>query len=162
MKIVRERKQQCPAYSSAVSCDAAQAAARLPAHGVPAQVSACAQEVEGSQNAPVRLQGPASKVPDVGKLPDAGGESEEESESDHAHDATVAEEHLQAAEVSIALDPVHDLQPVKMMQALQGNIDALQSYAAKVLRNEKQARIQDKDGVLQPVVDEGGREGVKV
>ena len=44
------------------------------------------------------------------------------------------------------------------MQVAHGIIEALQSHAAKIIRNEKQAKIQDKDGVLQPVVDEGGRQ----
>ena len=43
------------------------------------------------------------------------------------------------------MDPIHDLKPVKMMQALQGNIAALQSHAAKIIRNERTARIQDSD-----------------
>ena len=50
------------------------------------------------------------------------------------------------------------VKPVKMMQALRANIEALQSHAATILRNEKTARVQSKDGALQPVVDEGGRE----
>jgi len=47
---------------------------------------------------------------------------------------------------------------VKMMQALRANIEALQSHAATILRNEKTARVQSRDGSLQPVTDEGGRE----
>ena len=63
-----------------------------------------------------------------------------------------------AAEVSIAVDPIHDIKPVKMMQALQGNIHALNKHAATILRNEKRVQIQTKDGALQPVPDAGGRE----
>ena len=44
------------------------------------------------------------------------------------------------------------------MQALQGNIEALQNHAATIIRNEKTAKIEDEDGVLQPVPDEGGRQ----
>ena len=55
------------------------------------------------------------------------------------------------------MDPIHDVKPVKMMQALQGNIDALQMHAATIIRNEKTAKIEDRHGVLQPVPDEGGR-----
>jgi len=56
------------------------------------------------------------------------------------------------------VDPIHDVKPVKMMQALQGNIDALQMHAATIIRNEKTAKIEDRHGVLQPVPDEGGRQ----
>ena len=45
-----------------------------------------------------------------------------------------------------------------MMQALQGNIMALQEHAAKIIANEKAAKIEDRNGVLQPVPDEGGRQ----
>ena len=45
-----------------------------------------------------------------------------------------------------------------MMQALQGTIEALNMHAATILRNEKRAQIETRDGVLQPVPDEGGRE----
>ena len=45
-----------------------------------------------------------------------------------------------------------------MMQALQGNIEALQNHAATIIRNEKTAMIEDQDGVIQPVPDEGGRQ----
>ena len=65
---------------------------------------------------------------------------------------------LDVPELSIAVDPVHDVKPVKMMQALRANIQALQNHAATILRNERTARVQSKDGSLQPVADEGGRE----
>ncbi|MCP4965331.1 MAG: hypothetical protein GY926_08845, partial [bacterium] len=161
MKIVRERRLQCPVFSNVVICDEREAESRLPAHGVPTQLTACLQEIDGSENAPVRLQGPASRAPDVEKHEDASSETEEDSACEPVHAATTAEEHLEAAEVSIAVDPVQDLPPVKMMQALRGTIDALQTHAAKLIRNEKQARIQDESGVLRPVIDEGGREALK-
>ena len=56
------------------------------------------------------------------------------------------------------MDPIHEVKPVKMMQALQGNIEALRQHAATIIRNEKTAQIQTRDGDLQPVPDEGGRE----
>ena len=37
-------------------------------------------------------------------------------------------------------------------------MDALQTHAGKVIRNEKKAMVKGKDGALQPVTDEGGRE----
>ncbi len=61
------------------------------------------------------------------------------------------------AAFSIAVDPTHDVKPVKMMQALRGNIEALQSHAAAVIRDKREAKIQDKDGALQLVRGEGGR-----
>ena len=45
-----------------------------------------------------------------------------------------------------------------MMPALQSNIDALRNHAATIIRNEKTAKIEDRDGALQPVRDEGGRQ----
>ena len=163
MRIVRERKQQCPVYANVVLREDL-ADTRLPAHGVPEQIACCAQEVDGSEKAPVLLQGPATRAPEVGNNEQAGDESEEEeeeSENEHAGTAAVksdAEAHLEVAEASIAVDPIHDVKPVKLMQALQANICALQSHAATIVRNEKQARIASKDGVLQPVADEGGRQ----
>ena len=56
------------------------------------------------------------------------------------------------------MDPIHDVKPAKMLQALRGNIEALQTHAATIIRNEKAAKIADKNGVLQPVTDAGGRE----
>ena len=58
---------------------------------------------------------------------------------------------------SIAVDPVHHLQPVQMMQALQGQIELMHEQAAKIAKNELQGKVADADGVLQPVADEGGR-----
>ena len=56
------------------------------------------------------------------------------------------------------MDPIHDVKPAKMLQALRGNIEALQTHAATIIRNEKAAKTADKNGVLQPVTDAGGRE----
>ena len=65
------------------------------------------------------------------------------------------------AEDTIAVDPCHELKPVKMMQALQGNSGALHRHAATILRNERQVRVENSDGILEPVIDEGGRENMK-
>ena len=54
------------------------------------------------------------------------------------------------------MDPVQDVKPVQMMRALQANIASVQRQAAEISRNEKEAKVQDSDGALQPVVDEGG------
>ena len=56
------------------------------------------------------------------------------------------------------MDPIHDVKPAKMLQAPRGNTEALQTHAATIIRNEKAAKIEDKNGVLQPVTDAGGRE----
>ena len=58
---------------------------------------------------------------------------------------------------SIAVDPVHHLQPVQMMQALQGQIELMHEQAAAIAKNELKGKVADADGVLQPVADEGGR-----
>ena len=62
---------------------------------------------------------------------------------------------------SIAVDPVHHLQPVQMMQALQGQIELMHEQAAAIAKNELHGKVADADGVLQPVVDEGGRHCLK-
>ena len=74
-----------------------------------------------------------------------------------------AEPQQDVPEATIAVDPVHDvkLKPVQMMRALQENIERVQSQAAEIIRNEKEAKVQDSDGALQPVVDEGGRDNLK-
>ncbi len=61
------------------------------------------------------------------------------------------------AEATVALDPLHDVAPVRMMQALQGHIHALEAHAAQIVKNEVKPTVADNSGVLQPVVDEGGR-----
>ena len=166
MRLVRERKQCCPVFSNVIIRED-EAASRLPTDGVPEQIASCALEVDGVEKAPARLQGPASRAPEVGKNDEAGDVSEEGSESDpdaknehddHAHVRLAEGAQCDVAEASIAVDPAADVKPVKMMQALQGNIEALQAHAEKIMRNEKTAKIEDKDGVLQPVVDEGGRQ----
>jgi hypothetical protein len=163
MRIVRERKAQCPVFSEVILRED-EAGSRLPEDGVPLHIAACALEVHGSENAVVHLQGPASRAPDVGKQEEAGDESDVESacnETAETPTASCSEPCEDVAELSIAVDPVHDVKPVKMMQALRGNIEALHSHAATILRNEKKARVQDRDGVLQHVPDEGGRHNMQ-
>ena len=91
MRIVRERKQQCPAFANVVIRED-EAGTRLPAHGIPEQVACCAQEVDGSENAPARLTGPASRAPDVGKDDGAGDESDAGDDSDDASEDPEASE----------------------------------------------------------------------
>ena len=107
--------------------------------GVPDHIYACLQEVAGAENAPVRLQGPASRAPETGRDDEAGEMSEEHSgcEGEEQRPAHVPTD--DAAEVSIAVDPIHGIKPVKMVQALPGNIHALNQHAATILRNEKRA-----------------------
>ena len=59
------------------------------------------------------------------------------------------------------MDPTHEVEPVKMMQALQGNIEALQHHAATIIRNENTANIEDRGSVLQPAPDAGGRQSMQ-
>ena len=65
--------------------------------------------------------------------------------------------HENGSEHTVALDPHHDVAPVRMMQALQGSLEALQSQAARIAKNERTPTIAGADGVVQPVADEGGR-----
>ena len=47
------------------------------------------------------------------------------------------------------------------MQALEAKIAAVQVCAAKIIKNESTAAVEDRDGVLQPVEDGGGRDALK-
>ena len=102
------------------------------------------------------MMGPASRAPEVGKAEEAGDESD--AEPSDCELSAAAHAHVDVAEASIAVDPVHNAKPVQMMQALQANLEAMQSHASKIIRNEKSAKIEDSSGILQPVADEGGRQ----
>ena len=65
--------------------------------------------------------------------------------------------HENVAETTVAVDPVHDVGPVRMLQALQGTLQALQEQAARIAQNETTPTVADGNGDLQPVPDEGGR-----
>ena len=92
------------------------------------------------------------------------GEEFEESDDATPIDASTAEPEDyfrdSLGESTVSLDPVHDVAPVKMMHALQGTIETLQTHAAQIAKNEKRITIEDTNGVLQPVVDAGGRHNV--
>ena len=60
LKIVRERKQQCPAFTDDVINEEA-APQRLPENGVPAAVLHCVQQVDGADKAPVIWMDPRLK-----------------------------------------------------------------------------------------------------
>ena len=47
------------------------------------------------------------------------------------------------------------------MQSLQGQVQVLHDQAEKIAKTENTARVCDKDGVFQPVSDEGGRHEYK-
>ena len=65
------------------------------------------------------------------------------------------------AETTVAVDPIHDVGPVRMMQALQGTLGAWQEKAARSVKNEKTPMVADSSGALQSVADEGGRHVLK-
>ena len=108
----------------------------------------------------MRLDGPASKAPDTGKVEDSGHTSSEDSGSEKgdSEPENACQTAQDGAEATIAVDSTHEIKPVMAMQALKAQMQALESNAAKIIRNEKLARIKDKDGVFQPVADEGGRQ----
>ena len=113
--VIRERQQQCPAFMRAVIRDDA-AETRLPSHGVPDDVFCCAQEVAGSEN--IRLQGPATRALESCAAQPHGDDSETDADKSQPAEPN-ADVHLDGAEVSIAVEPIHELRPVKIMQALQ-------------------------------------------
>ena len=164
MRIVRERKAECATFANVVLRED-EAATRLPVDGVPEHLECCAQHIEGSDKAPVRLVGPASRAPEMSTRDEAGEDSESHSDgSDTDDDESQPDgtsEHELTAENTVALDPISDISPIRMMQALQGSIQALQSQAASIAKNEMTPTVAGADGVLQPVADEGGRHCMK-
>ena len=195
LQIVKLRKQECASFKDVV-VDDAKAERELPESGVPPCLLATCQEVEGMDNAPVQLDGPASRAPEHSFNDDAGEASEDDTSDsssvasgEHPATESTAATPLQkgqrcssrkAADTpsaslpttcaasladlddgvaisSIAVDPVHHLQPVQMMQALQGQIELMHEQATAIAKNELQGKVADADGVLQPVADEGGR-----
>ena len=166
MKIIKERQQECPAFAH-VKINEEASANLLPDEGVPLHVSCCTEQVEGSSNAPVRLLGPASRAPETSRLHDAGEDSEgsdkEVGGAEQPADGpscTRTDEEM-CAETVIAVDPVHDANPVRKLQALKGTIETLENQAKEVLRNESRATVADSSGILHPVTDEGGRDVVQ-
>ena len=157
MRIVTERKLQCPAFSN-IKVRQDLATTRLPLEGIPEHITSCATQISGSERAPMRLDGPASKAPDSGKVDDSGQTSSEETEGEESNDDPENTSSATGAEASIAVDSMHDIKPVRAMQALKAQIEAMQTHAEKIIRNEKMARVKGHDGVLQPVADEGGRQ----
>ena len=72
-------RKECAAYAEAKGDEMA-AATRLPEDGVPAHLEHCVQEIDGLEDAPVQLTGPASGAPERGRLEVAGEESEQRAE----------------------------------------------------------------------------------
>ena len=101
----------------------------------------------------IQMSGPASRAPEQGKDDEAGEDSDRSECADEDNrDAGAAQPgmdyvHTNVAESTIALDPQHDVAPVRMMQALQGTIEALSGQAAQITKNERKAQIADNDGV---------------
>ena len=114
MQIVRERKAECATFADVVLRED-EAATRLPADGVPDHLLCCAQEVEGSENAPVRMQGPASRAPEHSMREEAGEDSESQSDGDNEkadgvkNAADIVGEQEIVAENTMTLDPVSDV-----------------------------------------------------
>ena len=161
MRIVRERKAECATYAHVVLRED-EATTRLPEDGVPEQLQHCTQHVEGVHRAPVQMKGPASRAPELSTIEEAGEDSESDADDQDALPAEPSEDPTDSiAECTVAVDPMSDCAPVKLMQALQGTLHALQSQAASIIKNEKTPTIEDSDGVLQPVADEGGRHEMK-
>ena len=168
MRIVRERKAQCPVFAHVVLGQDT----RLPECGVPEHISACAQTVDGAEYVPRCLDGPASRAPEISKNDEAQEASEScASEDDDAPETAGAPEPAEGkeplaeedsiAEACIAVDPVHHLKPVKLIQALQANLATVQQHAERVAKNEGTPTIADQQGNLQAVRDEGGRQVLK-
>ena len=114
--------------------------------------------MEGAERAPSRLLGPASRAPEISKYEEAD-EATDASDSHDDKDAPVSARGACQpadgqdagpdaaatgdcfAEASIAIDPTHHLKPVKMMQALRAQLDAMifdiQSVARSFGEQEK-------------------------
>ena len=108
MKNVRERKAQRPAFGHVILRKDL-AVTRLPEDGIPNHVHCCAQHVEGSDKATVRLDGPASKAPEISKGNKMGGESEESDDATPIDSSTAEPENDfrdNSNESTVALVPV--------------------------------------------------------
>ena len=93
--------------------------------------------------------GPASRAPELSREEEGGDESEGKSteESDDGGDQSEDHEleYMQenVAETTIAVDPVHEVGPVAMMQALKGTLGAIQKQATSIAKNEKTPTVAD-------------------
>ena len=140
-----------------------EAATRLPERGVPEHLLTCTQLGDGADEAPVQLSGPAGRAPEHGHKDEAGEGSEcsghetADDAEDGADEPDLGYLDENIAESTVVVDPVHDTQPVKLMQALKAKIEALSTHAKSIVANEKKAQIVDNDSASQPVVDAGGR-----
>ena len=166
MTMARQRKAECPIFAHVTLRDDL-ATTRLPEDGIPEHIRNCVQHVHGADKAPIRMSGPASRAPELSKDDEAGEESDRSDSADDEDQRVGAAQpdvecaYDNVAESTIALDPLHDVAPVRMMQALRGTIEAVSAHAAQIAQNERKAQITDNDGVLQPVADEGGRHLMK-
>ena len=86
MRIVRERKAECPTFANVVLRED-EAATRFPEDGVPEHLQCCTQHVEGSDKAPLRLLGPVSRAPEISTIEEAGEDSESHSDGDDGSSA---------------------------------------------------------------------------
>jgi hypothetical protein len=133
MQIVTERQLQCPAFSN-VKVRHDLASTRLPVDGIPEHITACATQVSGSERAPMRLDGPASKAPDSGKVDDGGqtsSEDKEDTECEECNNAADDASFTAGAEASIAVDSVHEIKPVRQMQALRAQLQAFSNLYSR-------------------------------
>ena len=168
MRLVSRRRRECAAYAQA-NVDELAAATRLPENGVPPHLEHCVQHIEGVEDAPVQLTGPASRAPERGAVEEAGEESEqgsEEAAGEEQEGGEVAQPSLQevnanVATASIAVDPSSFPKDTQMLQVLKAQISELERQANTVLRRERQARVENSDGVLEPVEDAGGRQRLR-
>ena len=167
MKLVRRRQRECPAYKDATVNEEA-SNTRLPVDGVPEHLEHCVQQIEGLENAPVQLSGPASRAPERGMLEEAGEASEESSEMEGDEETTQQQEspsleeaNANVSTASIAVDPSQDPKDTQMLEVLKAQITQLEHQAKTVFRRERTGRVENADGVLQPVEDTGGRQRIR-
>ena len=100
MRLVSRRRKECTAYAEA-NVDEAVAATRLPEDGVPPHLEHCVQKIDGLEDAPVQLTGPASAAPERGGREEAGEESEQGSEE------ALGEEQQAATAAAVSLEEVN-------------------------------------------------------
>ena len=168
MRLVSRRRRECAAYAHA-NVDEAAAATRLPENGVPPHLEHCVQHIEGVEDAPVQLTGPASRAAESAAFEEAGEESEpgeeevarEEQEGVESAQLSLQEVNANVATASIAVDPSSDPKDTQMLQVLKAQISELERQAKTVFQRERQARVENSDGVLEPVEDAGGRQRLR-
>ena len=164
LALIRLRKQVCQTYQE-VSLDEARVAA-FPEHGVPAEITRCAQHLPEAEKVSITQVGPASRKVDLtcdahgAEQPDAAADGDAvdweplDTKGPEACKPTEAEQERQAFETNtaedvIAVDHSNDPGLLETFAAFQTKLHAVQEAAARVVAVEHR-RVSETSGVAEP------------